>query len=65
MHSTALVPLLAIASTSLAVPLKRNSPSYEVENFYTKIYSNNTLGTFQFTVQNPSAELSDDCYRTW
>ncbi|KAJ6144465.1 hypothetical protein N7470_008360 [Penicillium chermesinum] len=57
MHFTSF-SLLALATTSLAGPVKR-SESFQVQHFSAALYSNNTLGTLAFTVHDPTAHVGD------
>ncbi|KAJ5246178.1 hypothetical protein N7468_001161 [Penicillium chermesinum] len=63
MHFTSF-SLLALATTSLAGPVKR-SESFQVQHFSAALYSNNTLGTLAFTVHDPTAHVGDACYLSW
>ncbi|KAJ5713269.1 uncharacterized protein N7483_010450 [Penicillium malachiteum] len=53
--------LLAFSSGGFTSPIKRTN-SFQVQDFNASVYSNNTLGTLQFAVQNPSNSLGDQCF---
>lgn len=64
MQLVALFPFLAILGHGLASPVKRTTV-FEVHGLYATLYSDNTLGTLQFKVQNPRINLGDSCYISW
>lgn len=64
MQLAALLPFQAIFSHGLASPMKRTT-EFEVQDLCATLYSNNILGTLQFTVQSPNTNLGDSCCISW
>ncbi|KAJ5746028.1 hypothetical protein N7520_011210 [Penicillium odoratum] len=56
--------LLAIMGSSLANLLKRVT-SFDIQLLSTSLYSNNSLGVIEFTVQDTNNNLGDLCYLFW
>ncbi|KAJ5656333.1 hypothetical protein N7507_008283 [Penicillium longicatenatum] len=64
MQLVTLLPFLTVLGSGLASPMKRNTV-FEIQGLCATLYSNDTLGNLQFTVQNPSTNLEDSCYISW
>ncbi|KAJ5629687.1 hypothetical protein N7528_003344 [Penicillium herquei] len=56
--------LLAFGFGGSTSPIKRAN-LFQVQGLNASVYSNNTLGTLHFAVQNPSDSVEDQCFISW
>ncbi|KAJ5587382.1 uncharacterized protein N7459_003147 [Penicillium hispanicum] len=62
--TTAIISLLALAGSSLAVPTRRTQ-ALELHDFSVQKIANTTDGTIKFTITDPNTGLGDSCDLLW
>ena len=62
--STSIISLLALATSSLAMPAKRALP-LQIRNFSVVDHSDVAYRSIQFSVTDPNTNVSEDCNLGW